>query len=121
MRGDRGAAAIDFVLVTPMVVGLCFAVVHIGTWMISMTDAHRLAFEAARKGILTPGGPREAVTAAQRELSRRLADDGDGSVHLAASAGSAVVVVQIAVPLRVLEWDSPVQGTASAHLPLEPR
>lgn len=121
MRTDRGAAAIDFVLVAPLIVGLCCAVIHVGVWVVGLTQAHRMAFEVARQGILAPGGPRASVSAAREELVRRLPGEVDGSVRLSSAGGVSMVSVEIVVPLRVWDWDSPLEWTASAHLPMESR
>lgn len=120
-RGDRGAAAVDFVLVAPLLLGVCLAVVHVGMWVITMTHTHRLAFDAARAGIAAPGGPAQVAAAARSQLSGRLPDDATSQVRITETAGSAAVVVDVAVPLRVLDWRSGVSAEVRAELPLEPR
>lgn len=108
-------------LVAPLLLGLCVAVVHVGMWVITMTHTHRLAFDAARAGIVAPGGPAQVVAVARSQLSGRLPDDATSQVRVTTIAGSAAVVVDVVVPLRILDWGSGVSAEVRAELPLEPR
>jgi hypothetical protein len=61
------------------------------------------------------------AAAARSQLSGRLPDDAISQVRITETAGSAAVVVDVAVPLRVLDWRSGVSAEVRAELPLEPR
>lgn len=117
----------DFALVAPMVIGLCLAVVQIGMWVVAMTTAHRVAFTAAREAAATSGDDARRVQVAL-DIIRRESPVGmlasaridREAVDVGGFGGGDMVIVELTVPLRLWDWQSPVRGSVSALVPVEP-
>lgn len=118
----------DFALVAPLVIGLCLAVVQIGMWVVSLAGAHRVAFAAARQAAATHSNDDHRVQVAREFLRRELpagiyASARVGRERVGTQGGSGdgdVVIVELGVPLRLWDWPTPVRGSVSALVPVEP-
>lgn len=120
----------DFALVAPLVIGLCLAVVQIGMWVVSLAGAHRVAFAAARQAAATHSDDDHRMQVAREVLRRELpagiyASARVGRQRVGTQGGSGdgdgdVVIVELGVPLRLWDWPTPVRGSVSALVPVEP-
>lgn len=106
---ERGSAAVEFVLVAPLVVAVCVGVLHLGAWAVAVTRAQRIAFDTAHDQ--AAGRSRSAATdIARRELPA------DALVTSRESAGA--VEVEVRIPMRIMGW--PVWAEARGRMPREP-
>lgn len=121
---DRGSAVVEFALVTPLLAAVVLAVVQLAAWAVQRSEAHDVAFAAARAGSRAAGTPAERVAVAGRAVAAARPGGGHAHVdhvaHVARVDGIDAVVVEIAVPLLVLGWRVPVDPVSS-HMAIEPR
>lgn len=121
MTDDRGSSVVDFALVTPLLVAVLLTVVHVAVWVGQRSAAMEAAFTAARAGARTPGTASERTRAAVREAQRAMPDaEQPPRVRVDRVAGHESVLVDLAVPLRVLGVPVPV-GPVTSHMAIEPR
>lgn len=115
---ERGSAAVDFTLVAPLVVLVCFGMVQLALWVVQRAEVHSTAFEAARAGAVATGSLADRL-----EVARRTAREANGpgvAARIDVVAGVRVMVVEVRVRMALLGWDLPMRSTVASHVPLEP-
>src|SRR5918911_846469 len=55
-RGDRGAAAVEFALVTPLLLAILFGIIDYGIWFADSISARQAVRNAARQGVVEQFG-----------------------------------------------------------------
>jgi Flp pilus assembly protein TadG len=55
-RGDRGAAAVEFALVTPLLLVILFGIIDYGIWFADSISARQAVRDAARQGVVEQFG-----------------------------------------------------------------
>src|SRR5918911_2543478 len=55
-RGDRGAAAVEFALVTPLLLLILFGIIDYGIWFADSISARQAVRDAARQGVVEQFG-----------------------------------------------------------------
>src|ERR687884_1688648 len=69
-RGDRGAAAVEFALVTPLLLVILFGIIDYGIWFADSISARQAVRDAARQGVVEQfGSCRNGVTNDLQNLS----------------------------------------------------
>lgn len=116
---DRGAAAVDFVLVGSLVIALFLGVVQLGLAQHVRATTINAASEGARHGARADRGPADAVARTQNLItdgvSGRYADD--VQARLTTIEGLEVVEVTVRMPLPIIGLIGPsgtVEVTAHA-------
>ena len=102
LRGERGAAVVDFVLVLVVLVPMVLAVLQVSLVLLVRNTLTAAASDGARYAATVGRGPAdgEARTREQIEgaLASRFAQDVDARVVLVDGAPTVVVTVQASVP-----------------------
>ncbi len=118
LRGDRGSAAVEHLIVYPLLLLLIFAVVQSGVWWHARNMALAAAESGAREGRVA-GSAQVGVDNAQSYLDR-IANDTFAEVSVS-SAGSGPGEVQITVTGTVPSlfpglWDLDVSQSAAGPI-----
>ena len=120
-RSDRGAAALEFAMVVPLLMGLVLAVCQVGVWLLTTSEAQRVADRAAAISGRAAVSPGSSVHVAQDVLAAELAEPATAQVRPSNLGGAPAVVIDISVPLRLGSWVTPLRATVTAAAILEPR
>mgnify|MGYP000937179407 FL=1 len=103
----------EFVLIAPLLVAVCVAVVHVGAWGLAVTRANRIAFDAARD--------QAYGVSRMQALDRARSRLPDGATVVTRSAGwraRPAVEVEVRVPVRIMGWST--WASATSRMPREP-
>lgn len=102
--GDRGSAAVDFVLVGTLVTVLVVAVIQLTLALHVRTTLIDCAAEGARHGALLGSTPEAGAQRTRTLITSALADGyaEDVSARLTSLAGAPVVEVSVRAPLPVI-------------------
>lgn len=87
-RGDRGTAAIELAIVTPVVIVLLLTVVALGRYSYGKVDIEQASAAAARAASLT-SSPGQAAAAAQQAAHDSLDGSGVSCTNMAVSIDTA--------------------------------
>lgn len=124
-RTERGAAAVEFALVLPLLISLIFGIIDFGAAWAQKTDVHHGAREVARIAAvnynpLIETGSAQTATIVAAACSR-MGEDTEATVTLTLSAsGTAfvgdVVTVQVSQPYKSITGLIPVAATLSSQV-----
>jgi hypothetical protein len=115
--GERGASAVEFALVAPLLIGLLLGIAQVGLVVVYSTAVTDAARDVARAVSLGRLGTSEAADVLEAELDNLLPDaslepgEEPAEPTVVVSEEADAVVVDVTVPLRDLLW-SPVIGEA---------
>lgn len=110
----------DFTLVAPLVLLVCFGVAQLALWVVQRAEARSAAFEAARAGAVAPGSLASRLDVARRTASAANGSTAGVTARIEVIDGVRVVAVDVPVRMALLGWDLPLRSAVSGHVPVEP-
>lgn len=118
--GERGASAVEFALVVPLLIALLLGIAQVGLVVmnrIAVTDAARDVARAVSLGRLDRAAARERLGVEIDRLlpSASLTETREAAVGYEINEEDDAVVVDVKIPLRILLW-SPALGEAVGPL-----
>ncbi len=109
---DSGAAVVEFVLVSILVVTLFLAVAQLAMALHVRNTLIAAAAEGARYGANSDRGPEDAVDRTQDVIAQSLSPRfvGEVSAGFEDVAGASTVVVEVRTTLPLVGWLGPARG-----------
>lgn len=106
-RSDAGAAAVEFAIVSVLLLAIIFAIIDFGRMFFVVQSVQAASREGARYGVV--GTPKPLVSAIQA----RAASQAAAAASLAASSTATQVNVYSATDINTPSWGSPLATTAT--------
>lgn len=93
-HSERGASAVEFALILPLLLSVVFAIIDFGWWFFTDMHVTNAARDGARKGAVSDGtNTADAEARAEVVLSTSGLPNGAGSANATCEAGDTIRVV----------------------------